>query len=111
MNLNAEPPTLDWSLATDNVSIRVIENLMEGLAQYDENLQPIPAIAQNWEVSSDGRRYLFYLRQDVFWTDGVQLTAHDFEYAWKRLLNPATASEYAYFLYDIKNAAAYNAGK
>ena len=110
MSLSAEPPTLDWSLATDNVSIRIIENIMEGLTEYDDALRPIPAIAKDWEVSSDGLRYRFYLRGDVFWTDGVRVTAHDFEYAWKRLLNPATASEYAYFLYDVVNAAEYNSG-
>lgn len=111
MSLTAEPPTLDWSLATDNVSIRVIENLMEGLSAYDEALRPQPAIAAHWDVSPDGRIYTFHLRDDVFWSDGKQVTAHDFEYSWKRLLNPATAAEYAYFLYDIQNAAEYNAGK
>ncbi|MBN4050005.1 peptide ABC transporter substrate-binding protein [Nitrospira defluvii] len=110
MNLTAEPPTLDWSLATDNVSIRVIENLMEGLAAYDEALRPQPAISERWDISENGRVYTFHLRADVFWSDGKQVTAHDFEYAWKRLLNPETASEYAYFLYDIQNAAEYNAG-
>jgi len=110
MNLTAEPPTLDWSLATDNVSIRVIENLMEGLASYDEHLRPQPAIASGWDISANGRVYTFHIRRDVFWSDGKQVTAHDFEYAWKRLLNPETASEYAYFLYDIQNAAEYNAG-
>ncbi|MFY9269354.1 MAG: peptide ABC transporter substrate-binding protein [Candidatus Manganitrophaceae bacterium] len=111
MNLTSEPPTLDWSLATDNVSIRVIENLMEGLAEYDADLRPKPAIAKRWEVSPDGLFYLFYLRDDVFWTDGKRVTAHDFEYAWKRLLDPKTASEYAYFLYDLRNGAEYNAGE
>lgn len=111
MNITSEPPTLDWSLATDNVSIRVIENLMEGLAEYDEQLRPQPAIAEQWDVSSDGLRYLFHLRDDVFWTDGRRVTAHDFEYSWKRLLDPKTASEYAYFLYDIRNAAEYNGGE
>jgi len=111
MNLTSEPPTLDWSLATDNVSIRVIDNLMEGLSAYDEALRPQPAIAARWEVSDNGRVYTFYLRDDVFWSDGKPVTAHDFEYAWKRLLNPQTASEYAYFLYDIQNAAEYNAGQ
>lgn len=111
MNIASEPPTLDWSLATDNVSIRIIENLMEGLAEYDSALRPKPAIAKSWEVSPDGLRYLFHLREDVFWTDGKRLTAADFEYSWKRLLDPKTASEYAYFLYDIKNAAEYNGGE
>lgn len=110
MNLSAEPPTLDWALATDNVSIRVIENLMEGLAEYDEALRPKPAIAERWEVSENGRIYTFHLRKDVFWSDGKPLTAHDFEYGWKRLLDPKTGSEYAYFLYDLQNAAEYNAG-
>jgi|SRR5579884_1694800 len=111
MNITSEPPTLDWSLATDNVSIRVIENLMEGLAEYDDQLRPQPAIAARWDLSPDGRRYLFHLREDVFWSDGKRVTAHDFEYSWKRLLDPKTASEYAYFLYDIRNAAEYNSGE
>lgn len=111
MSLTSEPPTLDWSLATDNVSIRVIENLMEGLTIYDAALRPQPAVAARWEVSPDGRVYTFYLRPDVHWSDGKSLTAHDFEYAWKRLLNPETASEYAYFLYDIAYAAEYNTGQ
>ncbi len=110
MHLASEPPTLDWSLATDNVSIRVIENLMEGLAQYDDALQPIPAVAKKWDVSEDGKTYVFHLREDVHWSDGKAVTAHDFEYAWKRLLHPETASEYAYFLFDVEHAAEFNAG-
>jgi oligopeptide transport system substrate-binding protein len=111
MNLSAEPPTLDWSLATDGVSITVIENLMEGLTQFNDQLRPQPAVAKRWAVSPDGKTYTFYLRDDVFWTDGKQVTAYDFEYSWKRLLNPKTAAEYAYFLYDIQNAYEYNSGK
>jgi oligopeptide transport system substrate-binding protein len=111
MAIASEPPTLDWSLATDNVSIRIIENLMEGLTTYDKDLNPIPAVAEHWKVSPDGRRYTFSLRKDVSWSDGRSVTAHDFEYAWKRLLNPKTAAEYAYFLFDVVNAAEYNAGK
>jgi oligopeptide transport system substrate-binding protein len=111
MNLGSEPPTLDWSLATDNVSITVIENLMEGLTRYDEKLQPQPAIAKRWEVSENGKIYRFYLRGDVRWTDGQPVTAQDFEYSWKRLLDPKTAAEYAYFLYDIVNAYEYSTGQ
>lgn len=111
MNLSNEPPTLDWSLATDSVSFEVITNLMEGLTEYDEHLQPRPAIAERWEVSSDGMTYLFHLRSGVAWTDGRPVTAHDFVYSWRRLLNPKTAAEYAYFLYDVVNAYDYNTGK
>lgn len=111
MALSAEPPTLDWNLATDNVSFDVINNLMEGLTQFDRNLRPRPALARSWEVLDGGRRYLFHLRRDARWTDGKPVTAHDFVYSWRRLLNPATGAEYAYFLYDLVNAKAYNEGK
>jgi oligopeptide transport system substrate-binding protein len=109
--ISSEPPTLDWSLATDNVSITVIENLMEGLTAFDEHLRPKPAIARWWEVTADGKTYTFHLRNDVYWTDGKPVTARDFEYSWKRLLNPKTGAEYAYFLYDIVNAYEYNTGR
>jgi oligopeptide transport system substrate-binding protein len=102
---------LDWSLATDNVSFDVLTNLMEGLTQYNEKMEPIPAIAKEWKFSPDGKTITFYLRDDVRWTDGKPVTAMDFEYSWKRLLNPMTAAEYAYFLFDIKNAYEYNSGK
>ncbi|MHB8481732.1 MAG: peptide ABC transporter substrate-binding protein [Nitrospiria bacterium] len=110
-SIGTEPPTLDPSLATDGTSILIIENLMEGLTRFNRELIPQPAIAGRWKISPDGKRYLFYLRPDVLWSDGKPLTADDFEYAWKRLLNPSTASEYAYFLYDVENAEAYNQGK
>jgi len=111
MTVTAEPPTLDWSLATDNVSFDILTNIMEGLTQYDADLKPVPAIARRWEFSADGTVITYYLRDDVFWTDGQPVTAADFEYSWKRLLNPATAAEYAYFLFDIENAYEYNSGK
>lgn len=110
-SIGTEPPTLDPSLATDGTSILIIENLMEGLTQFNRDIIPRPAIARRWEISPDGKRVRFYLRTDVLWSDGKPLTADDFEYAWKRLLNPSTASEYAYFLYDVENAEAYNQGK
>jgi len=109
--VSTEPPTLDWSLATDGVSFNVLTNIMEGLTQYNERLEPIPAIAKRWEFSESGRVITFYLRDDVKWTDGQPVTARQFEYSWKRLLNPNTASQYAYFLFDVENAAEYNAGK
>lgn len=111
MAVSSEPPTLDWSLATDSISIRVIENIMEGLTQFDQDLHVVPAVASGWRVSGDGRTYIFSIRDSVHWSDGKRVTAHDFEYGWKRLLNPATASQYAYFLYDIENAYEYNSGQ
>ena len=110
MVIASEPPTLDWSLATDNVSFHVITNIMEGLTQYDDDLNPVPAVAKKWETSEDGKKITFFLRDNVFWNDKVPVTAYDFEYSWKRLLNPATGAEYAYFLYDLVNAYEYNSG-
>jgi len=111
MAVSSEPPTLDWSLATDSISIRIIDNLMEGLTQFDPELIPRPAVAKGWKVSEDGKTYTFTLRDDVLWSDGKRVTAYDFEYSWKRLLNPATGAEYAYFLYDVENAYEYNSGR
>ncbi len=111
VTLSNEPPTLDWNLATDSVSFTVLTNLMEGLTEYDETLRPRPAAARSWEVSPDGRIYRFHLREDARWSDGKPVTAGEFEYSWKRLLNPKTAAEYAYFLYDLEGAEDYNTGK
>jgi len=111
INLGTEPPTLDWALATDNVSFLVIEQLMQGLTRLGPDLRAEPALAEHWEVSADGRTYLFHLRKGVRWSDGAPLQAQQFVYAWRRLLAPATAAEYAYFLFPVAGARAYNAGQ
>ena len=111
VNLGTEPPSLDWSIATDHVSFNVIANLMVGLTEFDKDLKPAPVIAKSWEVSDGGKKIVFRLRDDVQWTDGKKVRAQDFEYSWKRLLDPKTASQYAYILFDIVNAADYAQGK
>jgi len=111
VNLGTEPPGLDWHTATDSTSFDVVSNLMVGLTQYTNKLTCAPSCAKNWEVLDGGKRYLFHLRDDLRWTDGKPVTAYDFEYAWKRLLNPVTAAQYAFFLYDVVGAREYNTGK
>jgi len=111
INLETEPPTLDWNLATDGVSIVAIEQLMRGLTRLGPDLAPEPDLAEHWDVSPDGRTYTFHLRQGVNWSDGVPLVAQHFVDSWQRLLAPATAAEYAYFLFGVRGARAYNAGK
>ena len=111
LNLGTEPPTLDWTLATDSVSITVIEQLMRGLTRLGTDLRPGPALAERWDLSPDGRTYTFHLRRDVRWTDGVPLDAEQFVYAWRRLLAPETAAEYAYFLFPVEGARELNAGE
>lgn len=111
INIGSEPPTLDWSLATDSTSYTIILNIMNGLTRFGKDLRPEPDLAERWEISKDGKTITFHLRKDVFWTDGRPLKAGDFEYSWKRLLNPKTGASYAYSLYDIEGAEEYNTGK
>ncbi len=111
VNLGTEPPSLDWSLATDHVSFNVIANLMVGLTEFDKELKPVPVIAKSWEILNGGKQIVFHLRDDVLWSDGQKVRAQDFEYSWKRLLAPKTASEYAYILFDIVNAQEFHEGK
>ena len=64
-----------------------------------------------WEVLEGGRRYVFHLREDVFWSDGVPVTAGDFEFAWKRVLDPSSGSPNAGLLYDVKGGRAIVEGR
>jgi oligopeptide transport system substrate-binding protein len=111
VNIATEPPSLDWSIATDHVSFHVISNLMVGLTEFDKDLKPAPVIAKTWDVLDGGRKIIFRLRDDARWSDGTKVRAQDFEYSWKRLLDPKTASQYAYILFDIVNAQEYAEGK
>jgi oligopeptide transport system substrate-binding protein len=111
VNLGSEPPSLDWHVSTDSTSFDVVSNLMVGLTQYRNDLSCAPACADSWEVTENGTKYTFHLRKGTRWSDGKPLVAGDFEYAWKRLLDPKTAAQYAFFLYDIVNAYEFNTGK
>jgi len=107
---SGEPSSLDPAKAFDEDSMDVVGSLFEGLMRLNAQHQPEPAVAEKVDVSSDGRTYTFHLR-DTRWSNGEKVTAHDFEYAWKRVLNPQTASEAAFLMYFIENAEAYNTGK
>lgn len=111
INVGAEPPGLDWEVETDSTSFDVVSNLMTGLTQYTHELKVAPGCAKSWDVLDGGKRYVFHLRDDIYWTDGKKLTAKDFEYAWRRLLDPSTGAQYAYFLYPIVNAFEFNSKK
>ncbi|MEC9218724.1 MAG: peptide ABC transporter substrate-binding protein [Pseudomonadota bacterium] len=106
--LSEEPPQLDSTRSTDAVSFVVLAHTMEGLIAYDNNDQLAPGVAERWEINDDGAT--FWIREEAKWSDGQPVTAHDFEFAWRRVLDPATASEYAFILYPIKNAEAVNRG-
>lgn len=114
INVQTEPPTLDWSKATDTTSNTIFVNIMDGLAEYnfdDPKMSVVPGLAASWEASKDAKTWTIKLKQGVKWSDGVEFEAQHILDGWERLLNPKTASEYSYFLYPIKGAREYNQGK
>ncbi|HEY5645923.1 MAG TPA: peptide ABC transporter substrate-binding protein [Pseudomonadales bacterium] len=106
--LREEPPQLDSSKATDQVSGSVLGHVLEGLLRYDEHNQVAPGVAERWEIRAEGAT--FWLRDDARWSDGEPVTAHDFVFGWQTALKPETASEYSFILYPIKNGEAINTG-
>lgn len=114
INAGTEPPSLDWHQSSDTTSSLIHDNIMEGLVDFDlysTEPRPIPGLATEWSSDKHSKTFTFTLRKGVKWSDGVDFTAQQVLDGWERLLNPATASTYAYYLYNIKNARAYNEGK
>jgi oligopeptide transport system substrate-binding protein len=108
----AEPATLDPHALNAYTDMRVAMALFEGLTVLDEaTAKPLPGAAERWEVSADGLVYTFHLRANGKWSNGEPVTADDFVYSFHRILTPALASGYAYMLWPIKNAEAFNTGK
>ena len=100
-----DPWTLDPALCGDSTSHQYIVQLFSGLVRLDDNLEPVPDIAQWWELSPDGTTYTFYLREDAFFHDGRQVTAEDFKYSFERACLPETGSKTAAtYLGDIVGA-------
>jgi oligopeptide transport system substrate-binding protein len=85
----------------------LISNLFSGLVEHSPNWNILPDVASSWRVLEKGTLYVFQLRDDVFWSDGNPVTAGDFEFAWKRILNPSTKSPVAALFHDIDGAEAY----
>jgi oligopeptide transport system substrate-binding protein len=105
-----DPGTLDPHKASGDWENRVIGDYIEGLLTEDAGADAIPGQAESWEISEDGTVYTFHLRDGIQWTDGTPVTAGDFVYGFQRLFNPATAADYAYLQFPIKNAEAINSG-
>ena len=110
---DTELASMDQHIATDGLSFEVIAATIEGLYTLDADGNAIPAIAKSYDVSEDGLVYTFHLREDAKWSNGEPVTANDFVYAWRRLVDPNTASEYAFIMdvAGVKNAASVNAGE
>jgi oligopeptide transport system substrate-binding protein len=109
----SEPQDIDPQTVTGIPEFRIIQALIEGLATPDPvDQHPVPGVASSWEISDDGLVYTFHLRPDARWTDGSPVTSEDFLLAWKRILSPKLASEFAYLVYDyVKGARDYHDGK
>jgi oligopeptide transport system substrate-binding protein len=105
------PATLDPAFVSDIYSRTVVMQISEGLVQFDSHLNPIPAIAEFWEASRDGRIWTFTLRQGVQFHHGREVTAEDFVYSFTRLLGPKARGPVTDFLRRIQGADEFVQGK
>lgn len=109
--IDQAPRTLDPGLSVDVPAQRVIDDLFEGLARLDPAGQVVPGVARRWDVSADQLQWTFYLQPDARWSDGTPVTAHDFVFAWRRVVDPATASQGSQMLAPVRNALQIASGK
>jgi len=106
-----EPESLDPQRARTDSELTILRDLYEGLSALDVEARPVPGAASSWTVSPDGRVYTFVLRDNLRWSNGDPVTAEDFAFALKRLVDPETASQYAQVVEAIENAADITAGR
>jgi oligopeptide transport system substrate-binding protein len=107
--LDDEPPQLDSTRTSDTISGQILTHVMDGLLRYGPEGTVVAAMAERWDIRPDGAT--FWLREDGRWSDGRPVTANDFVFAWRTVVDPATASQYAFILYYVRNAEAINGGK
>lgn len=111
LNLGTEPPHLDPIKMTDLTSFNVANNLLRGLTRFDDTQNVISAMAERWQVLEGGAHYRFYLRSNAKWSDGKAVLAQHFVEGWQRALTASNGSSYAFLLYPVKGAKAFNEGK
>ncbi len=112
VHIDVEVASMDPQIATDGTSFEVLAEVTEGLYSVDESGSPVMALADTVDKSEDGLTYTFTLK-DAKWSNGSAVTANDFVFAWRRLVDPAVASEYSFIasIAGFKNAAAITAGE
>ena len=103
VDVNAEGSSLDPQKAENAEEFRVTNDLFAGLVDYDQTNKPIPGMASSWDISQDGKTYTFHLRPNLKFSDGTPITANDFVYTYRRLLDPATAAAYNFLLAGVTN--------
>ena len=105
----SEPESLDPQFVTGQPEARLMMAMYDGLVEYHpKTMEPIPAIAESWEMSPDGTEYIFHLRKNAKFSNGDPITAKDFVYTFRRGLSPELASRNANLAYYIKYSEAYN---
>ena len=102
--------SFDPSISTDIPAERVLDDIFEGLTRLDQSGEPAPGLATQWETSSDGRTWTFHLRE-ARWSNGEPIRAADFVFAWRRTVDPRTASDYGQALAAVRNAIDVNEGR
>ena len=112
VHIDVEVASMDPQIATDGTSFEVIADITDGLYELDADGNPVPALAESVDKSADGLTLTYHLR-DAKWSNGTPVTAKDFVFAWRRAVNPVTASEYAFIvgIAGIKNADAVSSGE
>lgn len=111
LNAGMEPTGLNTLTSTYSIEFAMFKHMYENLVTLDDDDNTVPGAAESWDYDEDTLTYTFHLRKDGVWTNGDPVTAKDFEFAWSQALNPDVASDYAYFLYFIKNAEKYFNGE
>ncbi len=108
---NSDVQSLDAHKTSTVEEANILRDLFMGLVTEDADGNAIPGAAESWTVSADGKTYVFKLRKDDVWSDGTPVTANDFVFSWHRVVDPATASEYASMAFPVLNAEQVNGGK
>ncbi|MBT6449434.1 MAG: hypothetical protein HOK62_01765, partial [Verrucomicrobiales bacterium] len=108
----AEPQSLDPHIATSVGASHILSSLLEGLmSEHPQTLEPQPGVAESWAISKDRKTYTFTLRKNAKWSNGDPVTAQDFVYSYRRMLNQELAAQYAYMLHVFKNGRIFNTGR
>jgi oligopeptide transport system substrate-binding protein len=111
LSIGSEPSDLDPHIVVNLADAKVIQSLFEPLVTFEPGtLAPKPALAERWEISTDGLTYTFHLRPDAKWSNGEAVVAQDCVDSWRRILTPSLGANYAYFLYLLRGAEAFHQG-
>ncbi|MCX8515259.1 MAG: peptide ABC transporter substrate-binding protein [Burkholderiales bacterium] len=110
VDIGSEPATLDPGKVEDAEELRILNDLFAGLVDFSQSNVPAAGLASNWDITNNGKTYIFHLRSHLKFSDGSPIRASDFVYSWQRLVDPQTASPYNFLLNDVVNAPEIIAG-